>query len=883
MTFEFRKHLLSELHMVVYRAGDPSRIDDRCLCEAVTVNENLRSLGFVLRPVDILRLAVSPSLYTFYQDVKELVPDVKAQPMYPGFPQQVLEMSEAEFRFHQAMHYFSTYDMELLTGCEVSRGWLPDYDGPERTQRDTRLMEAAVVELVNEEDAAMTALKILLGRRERLTNPELELVRESAAACSAEQMQGLKICFKENLELLFPMLLEKADRETALRTLRVICAHSGDVLRCSTDYIRGRKYHLRTSEKKLLVKLLESYPVWNLRQNLMQSNTLRERNLLILKHLDYNQYSRSPEHREAVRALRNGELQSWHGIGEALLAEHSPKALTHLAQRPGYMLRMLNRLLSLEYSEEALLKALKPRAGDISGHLILRVLRTLSMPLEERYKAAIEACNNKFQQERYRYSSYGIESNYIRNKEDCRKEADSRRSRIRKHDPRREAEQTAWEMVREAWEAVDRKEETLEILQFGLEKQGALKNMQRPHLISNAHVELDEDLVWALYDPAYFRNAIARCEEELKPLRERLNQLQAEADQWLEKTLASLTSTLERQERELWETDRWEQERLAQIETNRRKELAEASEMIRTLADRKKSELDAIEADYQRQKNMIRYDPQAVQILKELLKEHFQKASTVLKDKKVFCDLSKFDLAHSSLETEDRSRDGGYIRSGIAWKIPDDAKYVRFFTYWNDSNRVDIDLHAGGVTTDGESLHVGWNADFRNGGVVHSGDITHSDAAEYIDIDLNAPIREIYANVNLFYGKYSFKGIQTCYVGMMAVDKIGAKVKHYDPANCFFTHELTQNTSNLFYGYVDVQNRCVRFVGQPNHNCWAARPQIEDAESMFSLQDYLNCVLEGQNAELVETAEAADVILTMGKSLLDNGISLVDNNFFLEC
>jgi len=196
---------------------------------------------------------------------------------------------------------------------------------------------------------------------------------------------------------------------------------------------------------------------------------------------------------------------------------------------------------------------------------------------------------------------------------------------------------------------------------------------------------------------------------------------------------------------------------------------------------------------------------------------------------------------------------------------------------------VDIDLHAGGVDMEGNSLHVGWNADFRSGGVVHSGDITHSNAAEYIDIDLNAPIREIYANVNLYWGKYSFKGIQTCYVGMMAVDKIGAKVKHYDPANCFFTHELTQNTQNLFYGYVDVQNRCVRFVGQPNHNCWAARPQIEDAESMFSLQDYLNCVLEGQNVELVETAEEADVVLTMGKGLLDNGISLVDNNFFLEC
>ena len=35
---------------------------------------------------------------------------------------------------------------------------------------------------------------------------------------------------------------------------------------------------------------------------------------------------------------------------------------------------------------------------------------------------------------------------------------------------------------------------------------------------------------------------------------------------------------------------------------------------------------------------------------------------------------------HSTLETEDRSKDGGYIRSGICYKIPDNAKYVRFLT-----------------------------------------------------------------------------------------------------------------------------------------------------------------------------------------------------------
>ncbi len=890
MTTTFHKHLLRELHMVIYQPGDLTQLNDRLLCEAVTVNENLRSLGYVLRPADIVLLAVSDCLYSFYEEVKELVPDVKAQPMYPGFPQQVMNMSEAEFRFHQAMHYFSTYDLELLTGTEVSQGWLPDYDGPARTEKDTTLLDASVVELVSEESAAITALRILMGRRERLTNPELELVLESAAACTADEMRGLKVRFKENLELLFPILVEKADRATALRTLSAICSHTGDVLRCGADYIRGRKYHLRTSEKKLLVRLLESYPVLDLRQNLMQSNNLRERNLMVLQHLDYNQYSRSLEHKEAVRALRNGELRSWYGVGEALLAEHSPKALTHLARRPGYMLRMLNRLLDLGYTQDAIADAMRPHAAQISGHLILRVLRTLVSRrdfLEPKYKAAINACDQKYRRESNQYGLDGIEFSYRSRKEQCVSEARTRRTCAENqylNVPRRDAERTARDMVRDLWDSVEAKEKALALLRHGLEKQKALRGAARPRLISNANTEMDRDLIWCLFDPDYFRSAIARIEEELAPIRAQLNQAQAEADQWLQETLSAILETNQPlYDREIQKIDLWERERLSIIEKEYRAQLAASSGSLQTLAARKEAELAALEADHQRQLNMMRLDPQAVNILKQLLKAHFEKSSTPLLGKKVYLDLGQFDLAHSSLETEDRSKDGGYIRSGIAWKIPKNARYVRFFTYWNDQNRVDIDLHAGGVDLEGNSLHVGWNADFRSCGVVHSGDVTHSNAAEYIDIDLTAPIREIYANIDLFYGKYSFKGIQTCYVGMMAVDKIGAEVKHYNPANCFFTHELTQNTRSLFYGYVDVQNLCVRFVGQPNHSCWEARPQIEDAASMFSLKDYLDSVLEGQKVELVESAEDAEVVLTMGKSLLDNGLSLVDNNFFLEC
>ena len=116
MTQEFHRLLLSELRMAAYEPGNPERGGDVLLCEAVTANENLMSLGYTLRPDDIARLSVSASLRGFFEHMKALVPDVKAEPMYPGFPQQVMEMDEAEFRMHQMLHYFTTYGVEFLTG-----------------------------------------------------------------------------------------------------------------------------------------------------------------------------------------------------------------------------------------------------------------------------------------------------------------------------------------------------------------------------------------------------------------------------------------------------------------------------------------------------------------------------------------------------------------------------------------------------------------------------------------------------------------------------------------------------------------------------------------------------------------------------------------------
>lgn len=890
MTDQFHKLLLSQLHMVVYRPGNPEDMTDNLLCEAVTVNENLQSLGYTLKPEELLKLSVSPSLYAFYEDVKKLVPDVLAEPMYPGFPQQVMEMSEAEFRMHQMMHYFSTYGLELLFGAEVKRGWLPDSRSRKRHKVDTRLIDASVVELVPEAEAPIAALKAILNRRERLTNPELELVAEAAPLCAPEQLQGLNVRFKENIELLFPLLMEMEDREIARCTLRCICAHTGDVFRCAAQWLGKRKYHLVTGEKKLLVKLLESYAVQDFRRNLMQSIQIRERNLNVLKHLDYNRFSRSPEHLEAVRALRNGELLSWHGISEQLLKDRTPEALTHLAERPGYMIRMLNRLLSLGYQPKAILNALEPRSGAVSAHLLIRVIRTLSArkdDLDEKYRRKEEEITVSFSRKMEAFSDFMLQNRYrndLNGAEIAKKCAVDRLEEEYLRIPIRRAEEEARSRVRPLELDILRKTVELNRAKLRLKKLQEITGADGViTLTRNAVAGFDMDLLENGRELNAVRSEVERLEDQILQMQAEYQRREKIALAWLErekriielKSVSFITDGIELAQ-ETYE------KRVGEIEREYRKNRKNAAGQIKQLQQEKRKALANLQKVRKQEEMSRNYDDRAVKLLYQLLDAHFRNVTTPLKGKKVFLQMDQFDLEHSMLETEDRSKDGGYIRSGICWKIPEDARFVRFFTYWNDEQRIDIDLHANGKTVDGRDLHVGWNSDFRDCGVLHSGDITHSDAAEYIDIDLSRPVAEIFAYVHLFNAD-SLRDVETCYVGMMAVDRIGADVKHYDPANCFFTHELTQSVRSLYYGYVDVRNRFVRFVGKKDHDMWYRRPSNETPVVDFSLQEYLDRVLEAQGVHMVKSIEKADVVLTMGKSAFDNGVSLVDNNFFLEC
>lgn len=405
MELTYRRLIFCTMHMVTCRKGDPHQITDEKLLKAMTVNENLHSLGLTLRPQDIGLLAASDSLYRFYSEVKELVPEMKAKPMYPNFPVQVMEIDEAQFRLHQMIHYFFTYELEWLTGKSISRGWLPYMDSTPKTKRDDRLLSYTVLELAEEEDSYNLCLTRILNRRERLTLSEKELVMLSLPHASEETVNGIRIAFKENLELLFPEIFEKMSGKDSVRILRHLCQHTGDVLSNAAILLKKNKYHFRTSQKRTMVKLLESYPAENLRENLMLSNTKRERNLVILRYLDFNIYARSTAHKKAVADLRNGTIISWEGTAKRMLAGHEEGALAYTAKRPGAMLRMLKWILSLGYDKEEIVNLLIAHAQQFSTQMLVKLLSSVRVESEETIRQEkekeMQAIRSRYEYERF--------------------------------------------------------------------------------------------------------------------------------------------------------------------------------------------------------------------------------------------------------------------------------------------------------------------------------------------------------------------------------------------------------------------------------------------------------------------------------------------------
>ena len=152
-----------------------AKLGDADMAWAVTANANLEGTGYILSQASITALAschhvmaalaasnpLLPLAATAdscgidpLADIKRFVPDVTATPMYPDFPQQVMEISEAMYRYHQDCHYLSTYGVEFIAGLllgldvTVSEGWLPSVESTPKEREDKALVPPKVLHVI---------------------------------------------------------------------------------------------------------------------------------------------------------------------------------------------------------------------------------------------------------------------------------------------------------------------------------------------------------------------------------------------------------------------------------------------------------------------------------------------------------------------------------------------------------------------------------------------------------------------------------------------------------------------------------------------------------------------------------------------------------------
>lgn len=383
----YLKLLFSEFRFVVADKGQVP-LSNEALTKAMTLNTNIESLGFTFTAKDIVEvISTMENPEEIYEAINSYVSVVKAKPMYPDFPSQLMGMDEAQYRFDQLMHYDSTYGamlraslLQLAMGLdaeyEISKGWLPTVEDTKKTTEDKTLLKAKVLEIIPSEKMYTLPVHRILSKRERMSSSD-ELIIKYAIDNYRGAMADLipeKIEFKENILILVNNICIMENDSKKKELLTAVCQHTGDVLRCIEYRLQKSHYHLSRPEKRLWVSVLEQYSEIDLECNLMLSNKKASGNIRLLQFIDYNRYSHSRKHRDVVARFRNGDLQSWEGKLKKLNDKDVHAGLRFAATHPGNLVRMVTWFLRLGCSQEEIKTALAENASSLSSQTLVDLL-----------------------------------------------------------------------------------------------------------------------------------------------------------------------------------------------------------------------------------------------------------------------------------------------------------------------------------------------------------------------------------------------------------------------------------------------------------------------------------------------------------------------------
>lgn len=324
-------------------------------CETVitptvaTIMKNLESLGFTFSKelADMLSRHYSQDMvYDLYLKLvpilKELVgANVKYKPMYPNFPESVMNRSDMELYLNAMVHYWS---IGTLYPVEEKDERLPLFDDTKVTVLDIG-KDSDLQEILDNLLASTTSLS-------KIDKDDVEFLFITLKVKLPEE-----IPFKETCALVSKIIINKgvlADMEalrrfnrTSTDVLRLITALSdGDVsLATNTKYKSFKRI-----TRRLLLDLLDNCP--NLEEDMLK---YKNRWIRVGERLHPSEYPEYKVANEAFRKLRENEkIETFNGKVEKYLgANRSIAAAQILKSRPGEFARKLDRMLRMVSSSPA--------------------------------------------------------------------------------------------------------------------------------------------------------------------------------------------------------------------------------------------------------------------------------------------------------------------------------------------------------------------------------------------------------------------------------------------------------------------------------------------------------------------------------------------------
>ena len=346
---QIERILLRRRHMITMAEGKETECGAEKAAYIGAMLKNIQSLGFTFENdvLQRLRTLSVDEIVAFYKDIepelKELVgADKEYAPMYPNFPEQVMEMDDAELFLNAIVH------------CLSDGTLVPEYKTLARFPLIGEYKFTGI-RLGTTEDA-MEIFTNLLASKTSLSAQDKEDVACFVKETNFKHYLPKEIPLKESRALFGKLLMdEKADIdasylrryfETVTDVLRLVVAMSdGDISMSSGSRIRIRK--LTRKERRFIMDLLAGCgdPT---------EDMFRYRGLWITigEVVHPGEFSKNKKYEKVIRAFEkvrgNDKPLFWSGrLEDALHKKDVGAAVSLLKERPGEFARRLNQLLSI--------------------------------------------------------------------------------------------------------------------------------------------------------------------------------------------------------------------------------------------------------------------------------------------------------------------------------------------------------------------------------------------------------------------------------------------------------------------------------------------------------------------------------------------------------